>query len=153
MIRHSGCIYLPSQPTLRDYSHCVKSRAGFSAEVDRQLMQAAGLASCEAWEKLTVLLLDKVYIREDLLYEKQTGRLVGFTTLGNVNDYLLAEDGDDGDDLAKTMMVFMVRGLFTPLRFPYAQFPCASVTGDLLYHPFWQAVFRLGWMELKVWNL
>ncbi len=158
MIRQSGCIHLPSQRTLRDYSHCVKSGAGFSAAVDCQLMQAAGLASCEAWEKLVVLLLDEMYVREDLVYEKQTGRLVGFTTLGDVNDHLLAfersvaEDQADEDEgqLAKTMMVFMVRALFSPLRFPYAQFPCASLTGDLLYHPFWQAVFRLERMGLKV---
>ena len=40
--------------------------------------------------------------------------------------------------------------LFTRLRFPYAQFPCASLTGDLLFHPFWQAVSRLERMEFKV---
>ncbi len=47
-------------------------------------------------------------------------------------------------------MVFMVRGLFTRLRFPYAQFPCCSVTGELLFNPFWEAVIRLERMELKV---
>ena len=45
--------------------------------------------------------------------------------------------------LAKSMMVFMVRGLFTKLQFPYAQFPVMSVSGDQLYKPFWEAIGRL----------
>ena len=40
----------------------------------------------------------------------------------------------------KTMMVFMVRGLFGSHQFPYAQFACADITGEMLYDPFWEAV-------------
>ena len=155
-LRNSGFISLPSQRTLRDYTHCVKSCAGFSTDVDAQLMQAAGYPSCQEWQKLVILILDEMYIREDLVYEKQTGKLIGFANLSDVSDHLLAyeqinnRDQSDEKKVAKTMMVFMVRGLFTPLRFPYAQFPCATVTGDLLFHPFWQAVFRLERMEFKV---
>ena len=42
-LRESGCISLPSQRTLRDYSNAVKARAGFSMEMDQQLLQAAEL--------------------------------------------------------------------------------------------------------------
>ena len=55
----------------------------------------------------------------------------------HVNDHLLAfersidDSPDNVDILAKTIMVFMVCGIFTKLHFPYAQFPCASVTSDL----------------------
>ena len=45
--------------------------------------------------------------------------------------------------IAKTMVVFMVRGLFSKLQFLYAQFPCASLSGELLYDPFWEAVRRV----------
>ena len=48
------------------------------------------------------------------------------------------------------MVVIMVRGLFTNLQFPYSQFSCASVTGDLLFDPFWEAVSRLECCGLKV---
>ena len=37
----------------------------------------------------------------------------------------------------------MVRGLFSHLQFAYAYFPCHNITGDLLYDPFWEAVYRL----------
>ena len=46
LLRDSGCIHLPSQRTLRDYSHCVKSEAGFSTAVDLLLMKANSMSSC-----------------------------------------------------------------------------------------------------------
>jgi hypothetical protein len=63
------------------------------------------------------------------------------------------EDSDiDTPPLAQAMMMFMVRGLFTPLRFAYPQFPCAKVTGELLFEPFWTAIYRLERMTFKVVN-
>ena len=102
------------------------------------------------------VLSHEMHIREDLAYDKHTGKMIGFTNLGDINNHLLAfersieENKDEENVLAKSMMVFMVRGLFTPLRFTYVQFPCSKVTGDLLFHPFWQAVYRLERMGLKV---
>ena len=60
----------PSQRTLQDYSHCVKSAAGYSLDVDRQLMQAA---SCPEWHKLVILLMDEIHIKENLVYDKHSG--------------------------------------------------------------------------------
>ena len=51
---------------------------------------------------------------------------------------------------ARTMMVFMVQGLFSSLQFPYAQFPCAELTGELFYDLFWEAVKRIENVGLKV---
>ena len=121
-----------------------------------QLMQAADIGKCSDWQKLVVILMDEMYIREGLVYNKQTGELVGFVDLGDVNNHLLAfEKAVRGEEklapsLAKTMMVFMVKGLFTPLRYVFAQFPCAKLTGGLLFHPFWQAFYRLERMTFKV---
>jgi len=52
----------------------------------------------------------------------------------------LVENKPTSPQLAMTMMVFMVHGLFSSLQFTYAQFPCAELTGELLYDPFWEAV-------------
>ena len=40
------CIQLPSQHTLRDYTHYTKAQPGFSAEIDAQLC-AAKIHQCE----------------------------------------------------------------------------------------------------------
>ena len=138
-VRDSGCISLPSQRTLRDYTNSVKAYAGFSAEVDHQLFVAANLESCSRWQKLVFLLLDEMHVREDLVYDKHSGSVIGFVNLGDSNNHLLRferslENNEhmDGGVLAKSMLVMMVRGLFTSLRFPYAQFPCERLAGNSL---------------------
>lgn len=55
-----------------------------------QLMQAADIGKCSDWQKLVVILMDEMYIREGLVYKKQTGELVGFVDNGDVNNHLLA---------------------------------------------------------------
>ena len=53
------------------------------------------------------------------------------------------EKGKSIGPLANPMLVIMVRGLFSGLQFPYAQFPCSSLSGDQLFPLFWEAVSRL----------
>ena len=75
--------------------------------------------------------------------------IVGFTNLGQINTVLstyekaFEDDGVENEPLAKLMLVFMVRGLFSKLQFPYVQFPCAKLHGYELYDLFWEAVERL----------
>ena len=154
-LRQSGCVLLPSQRTLRDYTHHIKPSAGFSADVDTQLYHAAKLDSCEEREKYVILLLDEMHIKEDLVFDKHSGELIGFINLGDINSHLLALEQSLTSDsssppLANSMMTFMVRGLFSHLQFPYAHFPCHNLTSDLLYAPFWEAVYRLERLGFKV---
>lgn len=156
-LRSSGCIRLPSQRTLRDYTHYTKASAGFSDDIDRQLAHAANVEHCPERDKYVAIIFDEMYIKEDLVYNKHNNTLIGFANLGEVNDHLLAfeesireSSSRDVAPLAKTMLVMMVRGLFSRLEFPYVQFPCNRVTGDLLFQPFWEAVRRIEFLGLKV---
>lgn len=63
--------------------------SGFSDATDRQLMEAAGVSTAEEWQKCVVLILDEMHVREDLVYEKHTGALIGFTDFGDINNHLL----------------------------------------------------------------
>ena len=154
-LRSSGCFALPSQRTLRDYSHCIKSNAGFSNETDVQLMSAPEVANAKEWQKIVILLLDEMHIRDDLVYDKHTGALLGFADLGDINSHLAAFEQSLStemcdDSVATTMLVIMVRGLFTKLQYPYAQFPTRNLAGHELFDPFLEAVFRLEKCTLKV---
>ena len=77
------------------------------------------------------------------------GALLGFTNLGEIDTHLthfeqsLEGDKAEGPQLAKTILVLMVRGLFSSLQFPYAQFPCATLKDDQLFPLFWESVARL----------
>ena len=84
------------------------------------------------------------------------GSITGFIELGDINSHLLALEkqlnGDQGEaTVANSMLVLYVRGLFSKLNFPYAQFPCTSVSGDKMYDPFWEAVSRLELCGFKVY--
>ena len=55
--------------------------------------------------------------------------------------------------LAKTMLVLMVRGLFSGLQFPYVQFPCSTLQSDQMFLIFWKTVGRLERYRFKVMGL
>ena len=153
MLRQSGCIQLPSQRTLRDYTHYITTSIGFSAEVDNDLAHVADLS--QDLNKYVILIIDEMHIKEDLVYDKHEGCLVGFVNLGTINNQLLEFEAalsadKDCRPLAKTMLVFMVRGLFQKLNYPYAQFSCANLSADLLFDPMWEAISRLERLGFKV---
>ena len=152
-LRQSKCISLPSQRTLCDYTYYIKPTTGFSAEVDSQLYHAAKLDQCEAREKYVILILDEMHVRENLVFDKHTGELIGFIDLGEINSHLLAlersltESDSPDPPLANSMMTFM---LFSHLESPYAHFPSHNITGDLLYDPFLEAIYSLERCGFKV---
>ena len=87
-----------------------------------------------------------------------TGAVLGFTNLGDINDHLkeyerLLSGEEASMPVANSMLVFMVRGLFSKLQFPYAQFPCSSLAADDIFDPFWEAVSRLEHLGFKVMGL
>ena len=82
--------------------------------------------------------------------------MLGFANLGDVNSHLdrfeqsVETNTISESPLAKAMLVIMVRGLFTKLQFPYAQFPSVKLSGDQIFDPFWEAVYRIERCGLKV---
>lgn len=45
VLQKTGCIKLPSQRTLRDYTHYIPLTIGFSAEIDQELYDIAFLSN------------------------------------------------------------------------------------------------------------
>ena len=74
-LRQSGCVSLPSQRTLRDYTHCARAEIGFSVATDRQLLDVLEVQTCSVWKKQVVLLMDEMHIKADLVYDKMSGGL------------------------------------------------------------------------------
>ena len=83
------------------------------------------------------------------------GVLIGFTELGDINTHLEAfehkiEEDHSDEVLADSMLVLKVRGLFSQLKFPYAQFPCTTLSGHQMFEVFWDAVCQLERCGFKV---
>jgi hypothetical protein len=121
-------------------------------------MEEAKVKTIPDFQKYVCLLLDEVRIKEDLVYDKHTSQIIGFINLGDVNNQLLQFQRSQTSDMdnplpppvAKHMLVFMVRGLFSKLEFPYVQFPCGTTSGGVVFPLVWECIKRLEACGLKV---
>ena len=64
----------------------MKAEAGFHACINRQLVKEANIK--EEKDEYVALVFDEMIIREDLVFDKHSCRLVGFVNLGEINDVL-----------------------------------------------------------------
>ena len=92
--------------------------------------------------------MDEIYIKSNLVYNKHDGSFVGFVNIGDINNQLLdfqaaIDSGEPSPSLASTVIVFMVRGLLHKFAYPYAQFACGKLAGDLIFDPIWEAAAGL----------
>lgn len=142
---------MPSGRTLRDYRHFAPAKSGFSISYDQQLLELARKTQPSELAKYVSILIDEMYVKEGLVYDKTSGTLTGFVELDDVdahlNDYeqlcLSAGEPKKKRTLAKTIVVFMVRGAVTSLIFPYAIFPVCSLKGYNLFPVLWEVIGRL----------
>ena len=152
-LRNAGVITLPSERTLRDYTHWIRAGVGFLPEVDAQLVKEPNIL--EEKDRFVVLLWDEMKIKENLVFDKHTCELVGFTDVGDINNQLdkveqQCQSPKGAHSVATHMLLFMVRGMFSSLEFPYAHFATRGVTADSLYPIVWEAVQRLEWSGFNV---
>ncbi|XP_033739584.1 uncharacterized protein LOC117326894 [Pecten maximus] len=159
-MRDGGFINLPSARTLFDYSHYTKSTIGYSTDVVKVLKEEASKRNMysedESWRGYVGVLFDELKIKEDLVYDKHSGELVGYCDLDSVgNKFMELEkclnvSADKTTDIAKYVMIVMVRAVTTDLKFPLAAFATKSITADFLYPILWKAIHILENINLKV---
>ena len=158
-LRNSGVITLPSDRTLRDYRHASSSTSGFSVETDQELLTAIQQQKPQHLAKYVGIILDEMHVKEGLFFDKHTGCLVGFSDLGETNNLLsdyeqqFYTQGRTPRALGKLMLVFMIRGLFTSLKFPYVQFVAASVKGEHIFPLIRQVIKHLTILGLRVMTI
>ena len=155
-LRSTGFIKLPSERTLRDYTHWIKSGTGVQQEVTQQLQhEIAKIDMPEEVKQHIVVVCDEVKVKDGIVYDKHSCQVIGFTSLEDINSHLLGFERSLATDqpepsVAKYMLVFMVRGLIIPLEFPYAQYPTRGITADLLFPVAWEVVRHLECAGLQV---
>ena len=73
---------------MHDCTHYVEAKCGFSVEIDSMLKSASKVDTCPGREKCAILLIDEMHIREDLVYDKHSGELIGFTNMDDISNNL-----------------------------------------------------------------
>lgn len=112
----------------------------------------------EDWKNYVVLLVDEMKVKESLVYDKFSCEVVGFVELDDIGYQLKhMEQQLTGNDynltprpVATHLLTFMVRGLYSSCKFPYAHFPTDSLTGDQIFPIVWEAIERLERIGFKV---
>lgn len=105
---------------------------GFSKATDLDLLEAVSEQQPKHLAMYVSLVRDEMHVKEGLFFGKHTGTLVGYAVKNILLDYEqhLDSSGRPPRPLAKcVLVVFMVRGLFTSLKFLYTQYPASSTKG------------------------
>lgn len=145
-LRNSGILTLPSQRRLRDYRNAIKPKRGFQKEVIEELKVETN--NYFDVQRYVVLLFDEMKVQANLVFDKTSGELIGFTDLGDpeVNFAVLKAE----DMVATHALVFLIRGLCTELKFVLAHFATCGITSVQLMPIFWEAICILE-LECNLW--
>jgi len=135
-------LVLPCRRTLRDYKNAIRPSTGFNPEVIQELIDTT--KSLINFQRFIVISFDEMKIRDNLVFDKHNGQLIGYVDLGDPS--LNYGTFQDIDDLATHVLVYYVRGIASDLKFSLAYFATKCVTSFQIMPTFWEAVSIL---ELK----
>ena len=99
------------------------------------------------------LLFNEMKIKSGLVFSRATGRLIGFTEIGDINDETLEFErkfSGKERDLATHILAFMARGIFSHFNFPTGSFCFKGFNSDQLFPCVWEAIGVLESIGLKV---
>ena len=109
----------------------------------------------QPYKKNLTICFDERKRKADLVYRKSTGQLVGYTELGNINDELRlfeskVKNEEYRQDFATHVIVYMVRGIFTNLVYPFGFFASLGFTAAQLFPCSMEAISIIESIGLKV---
>ena len=122
--------------TLRDYRNVITPSVGFNPAVIQELCQIT--KSLSGVQRFVVLAFDEMKVQSKLVFNKNTGDLIGFLDLGDPDVNFAAFE--DAEELASHALVFYIRGIASDLKFSLAYFATGGLKSYQLMSIFWKAV-------------
>lgn len=101
LIRQSGFLSLPSVVTINKYFHFSKAEAGFIPAIVQRVVNEISAPPGDKRENVT-LVLDEMKVKSGLVFSGSSGKVVGFTDTGSLNNMLddferRVKDSDDAN--------------------------------------------------------
>ena len=147
---------MPHVNTLKKYINYTDTTSGFNPDVLEQLVTDSKLSTLQEFEKNVALSFDEIKIKAGLVYKKGSGKIVGFTDMGDINDEIKTlvdrceKKKKEKVDFASYINVFMVRGICSKLCSPIGYHSSMGFTGDQLFPLVWEATRILEGLGFRV---
>lgn len=115
-----------------------------------------GLDSLPEDHRICSILFDEMKIRSGLVFSSKTGRLIGFTELGQLNEELqgfeesVSKNKKESREMATHVLSVMARGLLKHFTYPICYFATVTADADQLFNILWEGVRVLEAIGIKV---
>ena len=80
-----------------------------------------------------VLVFDEMKVQENLVFDNDSGNIIGYVNVGDINSMLKSFESQLKDEapekeVATHMLVLYVRGIFLKMEYPLAQFSTTGIS-------------------------
>ena len=151
LLRESGMIKLPSQRTLYDYTHFKPIEEGIDHHIISSVAERVKKLG-KVDQKYHVLMADEVYTSKNLVYQKSSGRLIGYTKLDEVdkevramNEYLDSPDTytSPKEEIVSKVLCYMIKGVSNGVKEVVACYGVSNVSAPQMYLWSWHVIGAL----------
>ena len=153
---------LPCVNTLKRYINFTNITTGFNPDILERLALDNDVHNMKEKDRHVALLFDETKIKSNLVYHKLSGKLIGFVEMGDLkeefsyfNQHSSSNSQSSIDDLpnrelATHVNLYMVRGICSPLIYPFGYFASSGMTANQLYATTMEAIRVLTALNFKV---
>lgn len=150
LLRDTGMIKLPSSRTLFDYSRVKPLVEG----IDPYVLENLGERMKKFKEKgqkhkrYHVLMADKMYISQNLVFQKGTGKMIGYTSLDKLDTEMKIMEQYLENHLEEAphkmaSKVFMIKGVSSGIKEVVATFAVGNLSASQFYAWVWKVIGAL----------
>ena len=151
LVRQTGMVKLPSSRTLFDYSHVKPAKEGIDKMVLQSVQERIKKLK-EDYKKFHVLMADEVHISQNLVFQKSTGCLIGYTSLDTIDrEVRYLEQWIDNESpsqdveqvIATKVLMYMIKGVSSGIKEVVASFAVRILTANQLKDWTWRVIGAL----------
>lgn len=159
LMRDTGMVKLPAVRTLFDYSHVNRVKEGIDKVVIEEMGEKVKKMCDElhpttknkcTFKKYHVLMADEMSISQNLVFQKSTGKLVGFTSLDDLDrevrvleSHLDNPEKELEETIGTKIMVYMAKGVSNGVKEVVATFATDKLSANQMKVWTWKVIGAL----------